>query len=96
MFSALGGHVRNPAPGYTRKRSGCVRGPFWYQSRLTKSRETDGRYVARRPKLHANEEITMAKKTYKVGRSARTGRFTTVKKAQTKKSTHVVETIKRK
>ncbi|PUB17250.1 hypothetical protein DFP92_102261 [Yoonia sediminilitoris] len=38
----------------------------------------------------------MAKKTYKVGRSARTGRFTTVKKAQTKKSTHVVETIKRK
>ncbi len=38
----------------------------------------------------------MAKKSFKVGRSARTGRFTTVKKAQTKKSTHVVETIKRK
>lgn len=38
----------------------------------------------------------MAKKTFKVGRSAKTGRFTTVKKAQTKKSTHVVETIKRK
>lgn len=38
----------------------------------------------------------MAKKSFKVGRSAKTGRFTTVKKAQTKKSTHVVETIKRK
>lgn len=38
----------------------------------------------------------MAKKSFKVGRSARTGRFATVKKAQTKKSTHVVETIKRK
>jgi hypothetical protein len=38
----------------------------------------------------------MAKKSFKVGRSAKTGRFTTVKKARTKKSTHVVETIKRK
>ncbi|KIN62569.1 hypothetical protein Z946_1429 [Sulfitobacter noctilucicola] len=38
----------------------------------------------------------MAKKSFKVGRSAKTGRFTTVKKAQKKKSTHVVETIKRK
>jgi len=38
----------------------------------------------------------MAKKSFEVGRSAKTGRFTTVKKAQTKKSTHVVETIKRK
>jgi hypothetical protein len=31
----------------------------------------------------------------KIGRSARSGRFTTVKTARTKKSTHVVETIKR-
>lgn len=38
----------------------------------------------------------MAKKTIKVGRSAKTGRFTTVKKAKTYKSTHVVETIRRK
>jgi len=38
----------------------------------------------------------MAKYTSKIGRSAKTGRFTTVKQAQTKKSTHVVETIKRK
>lgn len=37
----------------------------------------------------------MAKKTTKIGRSAKTGRFTTVKTAQTKKSTHVVETIRR-
>lgn len=38
----------------------------------------------------------MAKKTVKIGRSAKTGRFTTVKKAKAAKSTHVVETIKRK
>ncbi len=38
----------------------------------------------------------MAKKSTKIGRSAKTGRFTTVKQAQEKKSTHVVETIKRK
>lgn len=38
----------------------------------------------------------MAKKSFKVGRSAKTGRFTTVNEAKTKKSTHVVETIKRK
>lgn len=38
----------------------------------------------------------MAKKSFKVGRNASTGRFTTVKKAQTKKSTHIVETIKPK
>jgi len=38
----------------------------------------------------------MAKKSMKIGRSAKTGRFTTVKTAQQKKSTHVVETIRRK
>lgn len=37
----------------------------------------------------------MAKKSIKIGRSAKTGRFTTVKTAQKKKSTHVVETIRR-
>jgi len=37
----------------------------------------------------------MAKGTRKIGRSAKTGRFTTVKKAQQHKSTHVVETIKK-
>lgn len=37
----------------------------------------------------------MAKGTYKIGRSAKTGRFTTVKTATKKKSTHVVETIKK-
>ena len=52
--------------------------------------------IARPQQLQAYEDINMAKKSFKVGRSARTGRFTTVKKAQTKKSTHVVETIKRK
>lgn len=36
----------------------------------------------------------MKSKTIKVGRSAKTGRFTTVKKAKRLKSTHVVETIK--
>jgi hypothetical protein len=30
----------------------------------------------------------------KIGRSAKSGRFTTVKTAQQRKSTHVVETIK--
>lgn len=34
-------------------------------------------------------------KTYKVGRSAKTGRFTTVKTAKGKPGTHVVETIKK-
>ncbi len=38
----------------------------------------------------------MARKTFKVGRSAKTGRFTTVRKAKTQKSTHIVETMKRK
>ncbi len=37
----------------------------------------------------------MAKNTTKIGRSAKTGRFTTVQKAQQQKSTHVVETIKK-
>jgi hypothetical protein len=37
----------------------------------------------------------MAKKTIKVGRNASTGKFTTVKKAQQLKKTHVVETIKK-
>ena len=36
------------------------------------------------------------KKTYKVGRSAITGRFITVKEARRKKNTAVVETIKKK
>lgn len=31
----------------------------------------------------------------KIGRNAKTGEFTTVKQAQQKSSTHVVETIKR-
>ncbi len=30
----------------------------------------------------------------KIGRSAKTGQFTTVKKAQQHKTTHVVETVK--
>jgi hypothetical protein len=34
-------------------------------------------------------------KTTKIGRSAKTGRFTTVKKAERYKNTHVVETIKK-
>ncbi len=33
--------------------------------------------------------------TTKIGRSAVSGRFTTVKTAQSKSATHVVETIKR-
>ncbi len=37
----------------------------------------------------------MKSKAFKVGRSAKTGRFTTVKKAMQRKSTHVVETIKK-
>ena len=41
------------------------------------------------------KEAKMAKKTFKVGRSAKTGRFTTVKRATERKSTHVVETIKK-
>lgn len=35
-----------------------------------------------------------AKKTFKVGRDAKTGHFITVKKALQRKSTAVVETIK--
>jgi hypothetical protein len=38
----------------------------------------------------------MKTKSFKVGRSAKTGRFTTVKLAKQRKSTHVVETIKKK
>lgn len=38
----------------------------------------------------------MKSKSFKIGRSAKTGRFTTVKKATQRKSTHVVETIKKK
>lgn len=37
----------------------------------------------------------MAKGTFKIGRNAKTGKFTTVKTASSKKSTHVVETIKK-
>jgi hypothetical protein len=37
----------------------------------------------------------MAKGTFKIGRNAGTGRFTPVKVATQKKSTHVVETIKK-
>ena len=44
--------------------------------------------------LYEGDE-TMAKGTRKIGRSAKTGRFTTVKKAQRYSSTHVVETIKK-
>jgi len=42
-------------------------------------------------------ETSMAKqkKTYKVGRDAGTGRFITVKSAERRKKTAVVETIKR-
>lgn len=35
-------------------------------------------------------------KSRKIGRSAKTGRYTTVKKAERYKNTHVVETIKPK
>jgi hypothetical protein len=37
----------------------------------------------------------MAKKAFSIGRSAKTGRFTTVKKAQKHASTHVVEKVKK-
>jgi hypothetical protein len=37
----------------------------------------------------------MAKKTIKIGRSAVSGRFTSVKTAKAKPRTHVVETIKK-
>lgn len=36
----------------------------------------------------------MEQKTFKVGRDAKTGRFITVKEAQGRKSTAIVETIK--
>ncbi len=38
----------------------------------------------------------MANKSFKIGRDARTGKFKSVKEAERKKSTSVVETIKRK
>ena len=38
----------------------------------------------------------MSKKTFKVGRNASNGRFTTVKTAQRRKATHVVETMKKR
>jgi hypothetical protein len=37
----------------------------------------------------------MSKGTRKIGRNAKTGRFTPVKVAQQKAATHVVETIKK-
>lgn len=37
----------------------------------------------------------MSKSTYKVGRSAITGRFTSVSTARNKPKTHVVETVKK-
>ncbi len=49
------------------------------------------------PTLNAIVRVRdMKSKTFKIGRSAKTGRFTTVKKATRRKSTHVVETIKKK
>jgi len=39
--------------------------------------------------------MEMSKGTRKIGRNADTGRFTTVKKAQQARKTHVVETIKK-
>jgi hypothetical protein len=38
----------------------------------------------------------MAKKTFKIGRDAKNGQFITVKKAQQRKNTSVVETIKKR
>lgn len=37
----------------------------------------------------------MADKSVKIGRNAGTGRFTTVKTAETKPATHIVQTIKK-
>ena len=37
----------------------------------------------------------MARSTYKIGRSAVTGRFTSVTKARRMRKTHVVETMKK-
>lgn len=49
------------------------------------------------PILNAKVKVQkMKSKTFKIGRSASTGRFTTVKVARQRKSTHVVETIKKK
>lgn len=41
------------------------------------------------------KETEMTKKTFKIGRSAKTGQFKTIKRATERKSTHVVETIKK-
>lgn len=38
----------------------------------------------------------MYRKTFKLGRSAKTGKFTNIKKAQKKKDTHIVESIPKK
>ncbi|MDR0809232.1 MAG: hypothetical protein LBE86_08940 [Gemmobacter sp.] len=49
------------------------------------------------PTLNAQvKDRKMKSKSFKIGRSASTGRFTTVKVAAQRKSTHVVETIKKK
>ncbi len=47
------------------------------------------------PNAQSVMEIFMTNKTYKVGRSAKSGQFTSVKKAQRFKTTHVVETMKK-
>lgn len=62
----------------------------------TPSRSTVGA-VSAPPTLNAQvKDRKMKSKSFKVGRSAKTGRFTTVKKATQRKSTHVVETVKKK
>jgi hypothetical protein len=56
-----------------------------------------GGAVSAPPTLNPQVKDTeMKSKTFKVGRSASTGRFTTVKVATQRKSTHVVETMKKK
>ena len=56
-----------------------------------------GGAVSAPPTLNAKvKDRKMKSNTFKVGRSAKTGRFTTVKKATQRKSTHVVETIKKR
>jgi len=41
------------------------------------------------------KEVIRVSKTYKIGQSAVTGRFTTVKTAESKPNTHIVRTIKK-
>lgn len=66
-----------------------------HSTRIIRAGDIHNLLNAKDTAVSRKEVVDMTKKTYKVGRDAKTGKFIPVKVAQRRKATAVVETMKK-